>query len=276
MRIAFVMQGVARRHPVWSEVGAELTARGAEVTYLWPDTELTDLTRLRVEHDLYVLKTGSPLGLSFAGALHAAGAAMMNPYPVAALCRDKIVTSHVLAAAGVPVPDTWVADDRAHLAALLDGGPIVVKPYRGSRGLGVAVVHSTAELESMAPDAGPLFVQRYHAPDGNGLDHKMYVIGGEVFGIRRVWPSRTWEDKMGQVFEPDAEMRRIAERCSAAIGADTFGFDIVLSDGRPYVVDLSGFPGFKGVPGATVRLAGAIETAGRRASQSKPSAEAAP
>ncbi len=101
-------------------------------------------------------------------------------------------------------------------------------------------------------------------------------IGCEVFGIRRVWPSRTWEDKMGQVFEPDAEMRRIAERCSAAIGADTFGFDIVLSDGRPYVVDLSGFPGFKGVPGATVRLAGAIETAGRRASQSKPSAEAAP
>ena len=220
---------------------------------------------MRIEHDLYVLKTGSPLGLSFAGALHAAGAAMMNPYPVAALCRDKIVTSHVLAAGGVPVPATWVTEDRAHLAALLDDGPLVVKPYRGSRGLGVEIVHTREQLEAIAPDAGPLFAQRYHAPDGDGLDHKLYVIGGEVFGIRRVWPSRTWEDKMGSVFEPDAEMRRIAHLCAQAIGADTFGFDIVLSGGRHYVVDLSGFPGFKGVPQATRRLAEAIESTAKAA-----------
>jgi hypothetical protein len=49
------------------------------------------------------------------------------------------------------------------------------------------------------------------------------------------------------------------------VGADTFGFDIVLSGGEPYVVDLSGLPGFKGVPQAEPRLAAWIAGAARRA-----------
>jgi ribosomal protein S6--L-glutamate ligase len=265
MRIAFVMQGRSCQHPIWSEVGQRLAHRGAEVEFLWPEEGMTDLGRVRVEHDLYVLKSGSPLGLSFAGALHAAGAAILNPYPVAAMCRDKIVTSHVLGAAGVPTPDTWVTDHRRFLYGLLEGGPIVVKPYRGSRGVGVQVIRSVEEIEAAELDGGPLFVQRYHAPDGNGLDYKMYCIGGEVFGVRRVWPARTAADKLGQPFEPGEELVRIARQCSAAIGVDTFGFDIVFSDGVPYVVDLSSWPGFKGVPNNVALLTDTIERAGWRA-----------
>jgi glutathione synthase/RimK-type ligase-like ATP-grasp enzyme len=263
MRIAFVMQGPARRHPVWSEVGDRLTDRGAGVDFLFPDAGLTDLGHIRVDHDLYVLKSGSPLALSLGGALHAAGAGILNPYPVAALCRDKIVTSHVLRAAGVPTPDTWVTEQREQLPSLLEGGPIVVKPYRGSRGVGVQVVTAPDEIDALEADAGPLFVQRYHAGDGH--DRKLYCIAGEVFGVKRVWPARTVADKLGEVFEPDDELVRIAHGCSRAIGADTFGFDVVYSDGRPYVVDLSSWPGFKGVPDAHARLADAIEAAARRA-----------
>ncbi|HYF25855.1 MAG TPA: hypothetical protein VD931_08970 [Baekduia sp.] len=262
MDIAFVMQGRPRRHPIWSAVGDRLTARGARISFLWPDAELVDLGRVRAEHDLYVIKSGSPLGMSVAGALHAAGARTFTPYPVAALCRDKIITSQVLAAAGVPVPDTWVTTDREHLAALLESGPIVVKPYRGSRGAGVRVVADRAELAAIdAGDSAPLFAQRWHAPDGTGLDQKMYMIGGELFGVRRVWPSRTWQDKLGRPFTPDDQLRRIGAQCAAALGIDTFGFDVVFSEGRPYVVDLSGLPGFKGVPDGPELLAGAIARA---------------
>jgi glutathione synthase/RimK-type ligase-like ATP-grasp enzyme len=269
MRIAFLLQGQPREHRVWSGVAGKLAERGATVDLRFPEAELHDLNDVRIEHDLYVLKATTGLGLSVAGALHAAGAAILNPYPVATLCRDKILTSHALAAAGVPVPGTWVTEERAHLRALLDGGPIVVKPYLGSRGAGVHVVHTERELDALALD-GLLFVQRYHAPDGNGLDHKMYVIDGEVHGVRRVWPSRTWADKLGQPFAPGDELRGIAQRCAAAIGADTFGFDIVFSDGEPYVVDLSGLPGFKGVPQAETRLALAIEGAARRVAAGEP------
>jgi ribosomal protein S6--L-glutamate ligase len=268
MKIAFVMQGRSCRHPIWSQVGERLAHRGAQVDFLWPEEGLTDLGRVRVEHDLYVLKSGSPLGLSYAGALHAAGAAILNPYPVAAMCRDKIVTSHVLAAAGVPTPETWVTDHRRYLYGLLDDGPIVVKPYRGSRGAGVQIVYSAADLDAAQLDdeaGGPLFAQRYHAPDGNGLDYKMYCIGGDVYGVRRVWPARTAEDKLGQPFVPGEELVRIARQCSAAIGVDTFGFDIVFSGGVPYVVDLSSWPGFKGVPNNVALLTATIERAAWRA-----------
>jgi glutathione synthase/RimK-type ligase-like ATP-grasp enzyme len=203
-----------------------------------------------------------------AGALHAAGAALVNPYPVAAMCRDKIVLSAALAAGGVPAPDTWVTEDRAHLPGLLERGPIVVKPFRGSRGVGVQVVHSQEDLDGIELEAGPLFIQRYHPPDG--LDFKMYVIGERVCGVRRVWPARTYEEKLGEAFEPDEELVRIARGCSAAIGADILGFDVVYSDGRPWVVDLSGFPGFKGVPDAPKLLAAEIAAAAERAVRGEP------
>jgi glutathione synthase/RimK-type ligase-like ATP-grasp enzyme len=264
LRIAFLMPGPPRRHPVWSPVAEHLTQRGATVEMRFVDHALTGIAPVEVEHDLYVVKATSGLGLSLAGALHAAGAALFNPYPVVALCRDKVQATQVLAAAGVPVPETWVTEDREDLRPLLEGGPIVVKPSRGSRGIGVHVVGDEAALERLASGDGLLFVQRHHPPDGDGLDHKLYCIDGEVFGVRRVWPSRTWEDKLGRPFEPDAELREIARRCASAIGTTTFGFDVVYSGGRPYVVDLSGLPGFKGVPFAERRLAAAIAAAARR------------
>jgi ribosomal protein S6--L-glutamate ligase len=262
VRIAFLMQGPAGPHVLWSEVGRQLSDAGAEVDFLFPDVALNDLGNVQPEHDLYVLKSGSALGLSLAGALHASGAAILNPYPVAAMCRDKIVTSAVLAAAGVPVPDTWVTEDPGHLHEALAGGPIVVKPFRGSRGVGVQVVNEAREIDALALDPGPLFVQRYHPPDG--LDYKMYRIGERVCGVRRVWPARTYEEKLGEEFEPDETLRAIAHGCAAAIGADIFGFDVVFSDGRPFVVDLSGFPGFKGVRDAAALLAEEIEAAAER------------
>ena len=268
MKVAFLMQGPPGEHVLWSDVGRRLADEGAEVEFLFPDTGLNDLNDIRVEHDLYVLKSGSMLGLSMAGALHAAGANILNPYPVAAMCRDKIVTSAVLARGGVPTPETWVTEDRTHLPPLLSGGPIVVKPFRGSRGVGVQVVHEPGEVEALDLDPGPLFVQRYHPPDG--LDYKMYCIGEHVCGVRRVWPAKTFEEKLGQAFEPDDELRAIARGCAAAIGADIFGFDVVFSDGRPFVVDLSGFPGFKGVPDAPALLAAEIEAAARRVTRGEP------
>ena len=270
MRIAFLMQGPPREHRVWSVVGRELEARGARVDFRFPEAELTDLGRVRVEYDLYVLKATSGLGLSLAGALDGAGAAVLNPFNVAALCRDKILTSQALAAAGVPAPETWVTQDREQLRALLAGGPLVVKPSLGSRGIGVHIVRDERELDALELDGSLLFVQRHHAPDGDGQDHKMYVIDGEVFGVRRVWPSVTWEDKLGRPFAVGPEMQAIARKCATAVGADTFGFDIVLSGGEPYVVDLSGLPGFKGVPQAEPRLAAWIAGAARRAVAGEP------
>jgi ribosomal protein S6--L-glutamate ligase len=260
MTVGFIMvrHPPARRSPVVPDVLRRLAAGGLEPEPIWPDEELIELAAVRPRHDLYVLKSGTESALSLAGALHAQGARILNPYPVAVACRDKIVATRILQEAGIPVAESWYTASPRRLAPLLADGPLVVKPYRGSQGKGVRVVREAAELRGLRTD-GPTFAQRYHEPDGR--DRKLYRIGREVFGVMRVWPARSYEDKLGEPFEVSGELRAIALRAGAAFGIDLYGLDVVVSAGRPYVVDFSSFPGFKGVPDAAGRLAAHIAKA---------------
>lgn len=255
MRIAVLLARHPSGHasPIFGDVLDGLRRRGHEVDAVFPDDEVVALEELYPRHDLYVLKCRSEMGLSLAAALHAQGAHILNPYPASALCRDKVATTRVLQAAGIPVPRTWATGRRAALAPLLDDGPLIVKPYAGSKGRGVVVVEDRAALDRLSDDDGPAIVQRYLPPDG--LDRKLYCIGSEVFGVLRTWPASTPEEKLGRPLKVDAELRAIVLAAGRAIGLDIFGLDVVISAGRPAVVDLSAFPGFKGVPDAGELLA---------------------
>src|SRR2546422_4938442 len=123
-----------------------LSDAGVVVDVIHPTQGALELSDVRVEHDLYFLKKVSRLSLSLAGALHAQGAAIVNPYPVSVALRDKIVTTRILQLAGVPIPASYVASQPDRFAPLLNQGPLVLKPYHGSDGLGVRVVRSAAEL----------------------------------------------------------------------------------------------------------------------------------
>jgi ribosomal protein S6--L-glutamate ligase len=239
---------------VMQETVQLLRSRGVDVEMIYPEDGYLDIALIKDECDLYLLKSGSALALSFAGVLHAAGAKMINPYPGVVAIRDKIIATKRLLDVGVPVPATYFAETPLHLADLLKEGSLVIKPYwAASQGRGVKIIGSSEELKSVENDGGLTFAQRYHKADG--LDHKLYVIGEQVFGVRRVWPPRSLEDKLGEPFELTAEMREIAQRCGGAFGAGLYGVDLIMSDGRPFVVDINTFPGFKGVPDAPALLA---------------------
>lgn len=243
-----------REGSVMTEVATRLAERGHKLEMVYPESSLVDLTRLDVEYDLYVLKAGTPAALAYAAVLDLAGARILNPYDVVVQMKDKVLASRILADAEVPSPEAFVASDPSQLAELLDEGPLVIKPYLGgSQGRGVQIVKKKEELEGVSPDGGMLFAQRYHQPEGR--DYKIYRIGSSSFGVRRVWPARTLEDKLGEPFELTPSMLEISERCGEAFGIDLYGLDIVISKGREYVVDINTFPGFKGVPDAGSRLA---------------------
>jgi len=104
-----------------------LAEAGADVDVVHPVDHPVEVSRVRVEHDLYVLRKTSGLAFSLAGALDQLGAAVVNPYPVSAALRDKIVTFRILQAAGIPTPATYVASRAEELAPLLDAGPLVLK-----------------------------------------------------------------------------------------------------------------------------------------------------
>jgi len=240
-----------------------LSDAGVVVDVIHPTAGAADLSAVRVEHDLYVLKKASRLALSIAGALHAQGAVIVNPYPVTVALRDKIITSRILQLAGVPTPATYVASRPDRLAPLLDDGPLVLKPYLGSDGIGVRFVRTVTELAAVPAGRDPILAQRYHAPQGR--DRKIYVVGERLFGVKKVFPIRTEQDRRGEPFEPGPELREIALRCGRAFGIDLFGVDIIESDGKPYVVDMCSIPGCRGVPDAPQHLASYLFAAAERA-----------
>src|SRR2546426_10038850 len=119
-----------------------LAEAGVVVDVIACNERLIDLSTVRVEHDLYVLKQISGIPMSLAGALHAQGAAILNPYPVTVALRDKVIAARILEAAGAPMPATYVVSHPELLMPLLARGPLVVKPYDGTCGLGVRVVRN--------------------------------------------------------------------------------------------------------------------------------------
>ena len=229
MKIGIIASWV---NPNLEETVKQLASRGAVVELIYPERQTVNLTSWQVEHDLYVLKSGTETALSMAGALHAGGAQILNPLPAALLLRNKIIVTRALQQAGIPTPETYVTNRYQELAPFLADGPLIIKPYRGSRGEGVHVVTDLAELDQSDTE-GPLMAQRYCKPDSGELDHKIYRIGDQIFGVKRVWPLRTYKDKYGQPFDVSAELRDIALRCGEVFGLDLYGLDVVISGGSP-------------------------------------------
>lgn len=262
MRIGIIADWL---NPTMEQLVQLLTDRGATLQLIFPEKQLTDLAEVRVEHDLYLLKSGTEPALSLGGSLHMLGARTLNPYPTVAMLRNKVIVMRALQAAGVPVPETYMTCNPDDFVPLLEAGPLILKPYRGTRGRGVRVLRRPEDLIDL-PEDDLLLAQRYYAPDGpGGLDHKLFRIGERIFGIRRVWPIRTYEDKLGTPFEPSPELQEIGRRCGEAFGIDLYGLDIVMSDGKPYVVDLNKFGSYMGVPDGPKLLADYIYAAGQRA-----------
>jgi ribosomal protein S6--L-glutamate ligase len=274
LRIGFLIPGYSEHSQSHMPLVLRLLAdAGVVVDVLNPAGRIVDLSKVRVEHDLHVLKKMGGVCVSLAGALHARGAAILNPYPVSVALRDKIIAFGILQAAGVPTPATYAVPRPEHLTELLDAGPLIIKPYQGSSGLGVRIIRTAAELVDVAQNRDPVFAQRYHQPQGR--DRKLYAIGDRIFGTLKVFPARTEAEKHGEPFTPGPELCDIARQCGRAFGIDLYGVDIIESEGQPYVVDMSTMPGFKGVPDAPRLLADYFRAAAERAARGEPPSAAA-
>jgi len=266
VRIGFLMGRSFTHLSNTEEIVRLLVGWGATAELLHLGDDLIDVAQARLDYDLYVLKGRSDLAMSVAADLHAAGAALLNPYPVTALLRDRIVTFRVLQLAGVPVPETFVASHASQLLPALDGGPLIVKPYLRSRRRG-AVVRDATELAALGPIEEPVFAQRYHPPDGP--DRRIYSIGRELLGVLRVRTASP-SDNHGGPYALSPELVEIARRCGATLGIDLYGVDVVESGGNAYVVDMSSFPSFKEVPDAPRRVARYIYEAAGHAARGEP------
>jgi ribosomal protein S6--L-glutamate ligase len=266
MRIYFL---VVRRvppvpSPVLLEVYDILRARGYTVDAGIAEEE-PQRPDLRVPaHDLYALKSHTELSLSLAGVLHAQGAQIMEPYPCCAATQNKIIASRILRAAGVPTPRTWTMGDPELLAEVAEHDRLIVKPYMGHRGARISIVSDADGLRAAAaanPTDDPLIVQELIP--GPGHDLKIYVVGDQVFAVRKTFSERSFTIA-GDPVPVDTEVRDAALRVGQALGLGLYGLDMIEAPDGPVVVDVNYFPGYKGVPDAGAMIADYIDNYARR------------
>jgi ribosomal protein S6--L-glutamate ligase len=238
--------------PVLLDVFALLERRGFEVESGIPEETVTRPDGLRIEHDLYMLKSHTELALSLAGVLAALGARLLNPYASCITTQDKIVASRRLRAAGVPTPRCWVTGDLDLMRPIVEETPLIVKPHRGHRGAGISIVRNASDLAALGPPDGPVLIQEHVA--GTGEDVKVYVVGENVFAVRKEF-SPTSFTRPGRSCPVSAELREVALSCGRALGLGLYGLDVLETDEGPVVVDANYFPGYKGVPGVAPLIA---------------------
>ncbi|WP_347350791.1 ATP-grasp domain-containing protein [Intrasporangium sp.] len=248
-----------RPSPVLAEVFARLEALGHTVDAWIPEDRLLTADSVRVESDLYVLKSHTEHALSLAGAIHDAGGVVLNDYPSCLVAQDKVTAARRLRSLGVPTPDTWLVADPGLATGLLARGPLVVKPNRGHRGADVRLVTHEAELSGIPAGGGPLVVQRHVR--GPGEDLKVYVAGDRVWAVRKPFDALSFT-RPGRPVRVSEEVERIAQQVRHGFGLELFGIDVIESPDGPMVVDVNYFPGYKGCTGPAPVIADVIARSG--------------
>jgi tetrahydromethanopterin:alpha-L-glutamate ligase len=174
-------------------------------------------------------------------------------------CVDKSATSFQLARAGIPTPATWAVESREAACAIVrrEKGPLVLKPLFGSQGRGLRLVRGEDELPAPDRITGVYYLQRFVGVDRDGFhDFRLLVSNGRVVAAM-VRHAATWITNVKQggkpvAAVPDAEMRDLALRATAAVGADFAGVDIVYgADGRPTVLEVNSMPAWSGLQKVT-------------------------
>lgn len=258
MKLHFLI--VRRVPPVPSPVLVEayeiLRGRGYTVTEDIAEEILQRPDELRIEHDMYVLKSHTELSLALAGILYTQGANILNPYESCSLIQSKIITSKLLREAGVPAPDSWVTGDLSLAKSLVEERPLIIKPHMGHRGAGVNLCRTAEDIDRIPPMHTPMIIQE--AIPGPGEDLKIYVVGDQVFGVQKPF-SETSFSVPGRPVPISDEVRKLSQRVGQVCGLGLYGLDIIESDRGPFVVDVNYFPGYKGVPNAGPLIADYID-----------------
>jgi RimK family alpha-L-glutamate ligase len=173
---------------------------------------------------------------------------------------DKFLASALLAQARVPTPRT-IACERAEdaLDAFAElGGDVIVKPLFGSLGAGMTRVDDTdvayRVFGALALERAVYYLQEALPHDGRDL--RAFVIGGRVLAaIERIgagWRANLARGAHARATELSAEQERMCVDAAEALGVGYAGVDLLrAADGREYVLELNGIPGWRGLQEAT-------------------------
>jgi tetrahydromethanopterin:alpha-L-glutamate ligase len=201
------------------------------------------------------------LRLGILHALRELGVLVWNDARAVERCVDKSMTSFALARHEIPTPDTWAVQSLDAARAIVEReyrrGPLVLKPLFGSQGRGLRLIQTPDELPEPAAVAGIYYLQRFIGVERDGFhDFRLLVSRGRVVAAM-MRHSKEWITNIKRGGRPvtvaaNDEMKALAVRATAAVGADFAGVDILYgADERPVVLEVNSMPAWSGLQKVT-------------------------
>lgn len=184
----------------------------------------------------------------------AGGVPVINSTESMALCKNKMLTCDVLAAAGVPVPQTIYVPggdyDFGHAAALFGSGRFVVKQTDGAKGENVFLVTTPEELRKAVASCGGNAICQRFVESSFGRDVRVWTVGGKAVAAVERYSERSFISNFshgGKVrpFALTSEAAELSERASAALGVEFAGIDLLFGDNGLIVNEVNGNAGFR-------------------------------
>jgi RimK family alpha-L-glutamate ligase len=193
-------------------------------------------------------------------ALEARGVTCVNGPRAIERTVDKFLASALLAHAGVPTPRTIACErpDDALEAFEELGGDVIVKPLFGSMGAGMTRVDDAdvayRVFHALELERAVYYLQEALPHDGRDL--RALVVGGRVLAaIERVgsgWRANLARGARARPTRLSAEQEHQCVEAAQALAVDYAGVDLLrAADGREYVLELNGIPGWRGLQDAT-------------------------
>ncbi|HRE99349.1 MAG TPA: RimK family alpha-L-glutamate ligase [Pirellulaceae bacterium] len=199
--------------------------------------------------------------------LQAAGVRVINSPRSLEIAIDKYLTTAMLAAAGLPVPETIAVQSVDEAMAGFDrlGQDVVVKPLFGGEGRGLIRLEdpdlAVRAFRTLVQLGAVIYLQRFVRHPG--YDVRILLIGDQAWSIRRIhptdWRTNVSRGARAERFEPPAEWIELARRAASAIDARIVGIDLLPDErGEPLVLEANAVPGWQGLAAAH-----GIDVAGR-------------
>jgi len=185
-----------------------------------------------------------------------AGTRVVNTPYALETAIDKLQSLSRLAASGLEVPRTIVAERVADARAIFDtlGEDVVLKPIFGSEGRGIVrcttIDGFRSELAKLADERRVAYAQEFVAHEGE--DIRALVLGEEVVAaMRRVAPRGEWITNVAcggraEAIELPDDLADLAVKAATLVGAEIAGVDLVrAADGRWLVLEVNAVPGWR-------------------------------
>ena len=191
------------------------------------------------------------------------GVVTVNPCQVVVNCADKVVTTSLLARAGVPVPRTLVAFsvEGALEAVETVGYPAVLKPPVGSWGRLLARVNDRDAAEALLEHKATLgsvahqvfYVQEHVAKPGR--DIRVFVAGDKVIcAIERLsdhWVTNTARGAVTRNRQVTPDLEELSLAGARAVGGGMLAVDLLEDGDRLLVSEVNHTMEFRNSEGVT-------------------------